>query len=304
MVGPIVSKLAIVILNYNTKDLVKGCLDSLLPLINETVDLIVVDNASTDDSLEYLRTVERIELLTSKENLGFTGGNNLGLRRALEKKADYIMLLNSDTLAKNAFWQPMIEFLKNNPKVGVVGPKIYFAPGYEFYKDKYKKEDLGKVIWSVGGSIDWNNVYGENQGVDQVDEGQFDQPAEADFISGCCLLASREVWQKIGLLNEKYFLYYEDTEFSLRVKKTGRQVWCFPGSVIWHLNAGSSQCGGDLQDYFITRNRLLFGLSWAPIRTKLALIRESFRLLASGRSWQKKGVRDFYLRKFNRGSWQ
>jgi GT2 family glycosyltransferase len=99
-------------------------------------------------------------------------------------------------------------------------------------------------------------------------------------------------------------MYYEDADFSQRVKSLGYRVFYVPGGGIWHFNAGSSEVGGDLQDYFISRNRLLFGLKWAPLRTKVALIRESVRLWQTGRKWQKIGVKDFYLRKFGRGSWQ
>lgn len=302
MVG---KKVSIVILSYNNKKLIGQCLAALKKWVKngEEIELIVVDNASNDDSVEYLRKLKDIVLLESKENLGFAGGNNLGISYALDHKADYIMLLNNDVVIKNAFWQPLVEFLEENDKVGVVGPKIYFAPGYEFHRERYSPKERGRVIWYAGGEIDWDNVLAYHRGVDEVDRGQYDRPEETEFVSGCCLLARREVWEKVGLLDEKYFLYYEDSDFCLRAKKKGWQVFYFPGAKIWHLNAGSSSCGSPLQDYFITRNRLLFGLRWAPWRTKQALLRESFRLLLKGRKWQQIGVRDFYLRRFGRGSW-
>ncbi len=339
-------KLAIVILNYNTKDLLEQCIESIKKSIEKSasrdrnrkvlkrIEIIIVDNNSTDGSVEFIKSLTSlrvnelrkkkkkkkknslitnslinnrkisIKLIENDQNLGFTGGNNVGIRHALRSGADYIMLLNNDTLVQDAFWRPMIDFLEKNPRVGIIGPKIYFAPGYEFHQDRYSKKDRGKVIWYAGGRIDWNNVLAFHRGVDEVDRGQYDQPEETEFVSGCCLLAKREVWQEVGLLDEKYFLYYEDADFCLRAKKKGWQIYYLPQAKVWHLNAGSSSCGGPLQDYFITRNRLLFGMRWAPWQTKQALLRESLRTLLKGRRWQKIGVRDFYLRRFGKGSWR
>ncbi len=310
-------KLSIVILNYNGKEILKQTLESLVKSISSSgPKIIVVDNGSTDGSKEYLkRFAEKsakidsevrvnLSLIENQSNLGFTGGNNVGIRQALKDGADYVMLLNNDVIVKNAFWKPLVGFLEENQKVGIVGPKIYFAPGCEFHQDRYSKKDRGKVIWCAGGMIDWGNVYTPHQGVNEVDSGQYGDARETDFVSGCCLLAKRKVWEEVGLLDERYFLYFEDVDFCLQAKKKGWETYFVPESKIWHLNAGSSGCGGELQDYFITRNRLLFGMRWAPLRTKLALIRESFRILMRSRRWQKLGVRDFYLRKFVKGSWQ
>jgi len=261
-------------------------------------------NFSSDGKPERISQLLNFKVIFNGQNLGFAAGNNVGIREAIKDGADYVCLLNSDTTVLNRFWEPMIEFMEKNKKVGVVTTKIYFAPGYEFHKNRYKKSEKGKVVWAAGGEIDWRNVIGKNRGVDEVDKGQFEKPAEVDFVSGCCLLASSEVWKKAGFLDEKYFMYYEDADFCQRVKKLGFRVFYVPGGKIWHFNAGSSKVGGELQDYFLTRNRLLFGTRWAPWRTRLALFRESFRILRKGRGWQKIGVRDFYLRKFGKGSWK
>ncbi len=309
-----VKKLSIVVLNYNGKDLLINCLNSINNALadksdrNLEVEIVVVDNASTDDSRAYLEqlTVKSYQLkaIFNNRNLGFTGGNNAGIKYALKNKADYVMVLNNDVIVKNPFWLPMVDYLEKNPNVGVIGPKIYFAPGFEFHQDRYSKEEQGRVIWYAGGKIDWQNIYCSHRGVDEVDKGQYDQVDETDFVSGCCLLSSKKVWQKVGLFDDKYFLYYEDSDFSQRVKKSGWQTVYFPRSHIWHLNAGSSESGGDLQDYFITRNRLFFGMRWAPLRSKISLFRESIKHLITGRKWQKIGARDFYLNRFGRGSWK
>ena len=117
-------------------------------------------------------------------------------------------------------------------------------------------------------------------------------------------MIKRDVLEKVGLFNEKYFLYYEDNDLCQRVKKIGYKIVFAPKSVIWHKNAGSSGgSGSSLQDYYITRNRLVFGFKYAPTRTKFSLIKESVNFFLNGRKWQKKGVMDFYLRRFGKGSY-
>ncbi len=314
------NKLSIIVLNYNKKNLLKKCLESIFQTFRSSakgdkksyssgLEIIVVDNGSSDNSVKFVRKFKKsnsniqIKLIENKQNLGFTGGNNVGIKYALESDADYIMLLNNDVIVKNNFWQPMIDYLEKNHQAGILGPKIYFAPGYEFHQDRYSEEDLGKVIWYAGGNIDWENVYASHQGVNEVDQGQYDQVRQTEFVTGCCMMARREVFENIGLLDNKYFLYYEDSDFCLRGQKNGWQTVYFPKSQIWHLNAGSSKSGSKLQDYYLARNRMLFGMRWAPVRSKLALIRESIKLLFTGRKWQKIGIKDFYLNKFGKGSW-
>ena len=159
--------------------------------------------------------------------------------------------------------------------------------------------------------MDWNNVIGKHHGVDEVDKSQYEKVEETEFASGCCMMVKREVFEKVGFFDERYYLYYEDSDFCQRVKAlpTGRQgkghrVMYAPKAVIWHKNAASAHgSGSSLQDYYITRNRLLFGMHYAPFRSKLALVRESFSLLLNGRQWQRRGILDFYLGKFGKGNY-
>jgi len=152
--------------------------------------------------------------------------------------------------------------------------------------------------------MDWKNVLASHVGVDEVDHGQFERLEKTDFASGCCEMIKREVFEKIGLFDEKYFLYYEDNDLSQRAKKAGFGIYYQPKSILWHMNAGSTGgSGSQLQDYYITRNRLLFGFKYTSSKTKLALIRESFRIMLNGRPAQKRGALDFYLGKFGKGSY-
>jgi len=311
------TRVAIVILSFNTKKLLQQCLESIYRAIeannnNYIVEIIVVDNGSTDGSVEIIKNAKskiknenlKLKIILNKENLGFARGNNKGIHSAIKAGADYVMVLNSDVVVDKNFLNALMESFQINKKIGVAGPKIYFAPGYEFYRDRYKKEERGKVIWSAGGIIDWDNVIASNRGVDEVDRGQYNKAKEVDFISGCCLVAPSLVWEKVDFFDERYFLYYEDADFCQKVKKIGLKVVCAPKSFIWHKVSSSSQIGGDLQDYFITRNRLLFGIKWAPLRAKLALVKEGIKLWKNGRQWQKKGAKDFFLKKFGQGSWK
>ena len=297
-------KTAFVVLSYNTKKLTSQCIDSLKIAGGKNLRIIVVDNNSSDGSQEMLKVRKDIEYLSLKNNLGFTGGNNYGIRHCLEKGYKFIGIINSDTIVDKDFLQPLVNQLKFKPDTGLVGPKIYFYPGKEYHRNRYKSSEKGKVIWSVGGNIDWDNIYASNRGIDEVDHGQYDKISETDFVSGCCLVATSDTWKKIDLFDERYYLYYEDADLSQKSKNIGLINVCVPQSKIWHINAGSSKVGGDLHDYFITRNRLLFGIKWASARAKLSLIRESLKLLLKGRQYQKRGIKDFYLLNFGKGSWK
>jgi GT2 family glycosyltransferase len=139
--------------------------------------------------------------------------------------------------------------------------------------------------------------------MDEVDKGQYNKVVETDYASGSCMLIRREALKEIGLFDKKLFMYWEDSDLSQRAKRAGWQILYVPQAKIWHKVAASSAIGGALNDYYLIRNRLLFGLRYARLRTKIALLRDSFRILFKGRKWQKIGVLDFYLGRFGKGSY-
>lgn len=305
-------KALIIILNYN---FAKDTIDVLGELErvkkdNVLLKVLVIDNGSKQrEKISVLQKWKAInyeyQFISSSENLGFAGGNNLGFRMGIKEDFDYFMLLNNDVSVPNDFFIKLYKFIKKDKRIGLVSPKIYFAKGFEFHKERYKREDLGRVIWYAGGIVDLKNVYAFHRGVDEVDKGQYDKECVTDFASGACVLIRKEVLRKVGLFDENYFLYWEDVDLSLRAKKAGFLVYYYPKSYIWHkvsVSAGGS--GSKSNDYFLTRNRLYFGLRHCPIRTKIALLRDSLRILVKGREWQKRGVLDFYLCKMGRGSWE
>lgn len=289
-----------------------NCLQSVVKTQSKGIDLnvVVLDNGSADDSVEKIKKSTnskinglKFHLIENKKNLGFAEGNNVAIKYALGKGANFVCLLNNDTRVKEDFLLQLIKVAESQKEIGVVGGKIYFEEGFEFHSGRYAKGDLGKVIWYAGGKIDWQNVYASHRGVDEVDKGQYDKERETEYVNGCLMLVKKEVFQQIGFFDPRYYLYFEENDFCQRAKEAGFKLFYAPKAVIWHLNAGSSAPGSGLHDYFLTRNRLLFGFAWAPLKSKLALIKESVKILISGRDWQKIGVKDFYLRKFGKGSW-
>jgi len=301
---------AIVVLNWKQPKLTLDTIESILKIKAKSFDyqIFLIDNASPDDSVKIFQDKyshnQKIKIIQTGANLGYVG-NNVGIKHAIKENFDYILLINNDVIVDPLFLENLV--INSIDKYPIVGPKIYFAPGYEYHSDWYTKKEIGNVIWSAGGQMDWNNVFGSNIGVDQVDHGQFDQiNDQLDFLTGCCLLVKSDVFGKIGLLDEKFFMYLEDVDFCQRAKNANIPMAYIPTSKIWHVNSGSSKSGGELHDYFITRNRLLFGFRYASLRTKIALFRESLRLLVSSQSskWKKQGIIDFYRQKLGKGSWQ
>jgi len=306
-------KVAIVILNWNGAQDTIDCLESIsvLRVACCVLRVIVVDNGSIDESVKNIKyqisnikninQKLKINLIENRVNLGFAEGNNVGIRFAIKKGADYVMLLNNDTLVEKELVSQLIKLMEEDERIGILGPKIYFAPNFEFHHNRYKTQERGKVIWYGGGKIDWKNVYCSHRGMDEVDKAQYDQQEETDFATGCCMMVRREVFEKIGLLDKRYFLYLEDVDFCLRAKKNGFKVIYTPKAYLWHKNAASSEKpGSKIHQYYQTRNRLYFGLKYAPLRSKLALLRESLKFLVKN-GIKRKACLDFYLKRLDRG---
>lgn len=304
----------IILLNFNTHENTKECIESLLLL--DTTDLevtiIVIDNASEKedkDALEaavqsYAREKIPIHFISSHTNLGFCGGNNLGITKALEQNAEYVMLLNNDTRVDTKLLHELLSGFRADAKTGITVPKIYFEEGYEYHHSRYEKKDYGKVIWYAGGEIDWRTLNGHHFGVDEVDHGQYNTTQKVTFATGCCMFIKAGVFKKIGMLDERYFLYYEDADFSQRVLRVGLSILYIPTAIMWHKNAGSAGgSGSQLQDYYISRNRLLFGMEYGSLKVKLLLLKEALNHIIRGRMWQKKGTIDYFLSRFAKGSY-
>lgn len=290
-------QVAIVLVNWN------GISDTEVALVSiqqmdkhiAEVETIVVDNGSTNNSVDMIhKTFPWVTLIETGKNLGFTGGNNIGIKHAIQKGADYIWLLNNDTIVDRNALQLMYAF--KDTKVGIAGSKIYFAPGHEYHKERYTKDSQGKVLWFAGGIVDWHNMYASHKGVDEIDRGQYNTPIDTDYITGCSMMIKREVVDRIGILDDAYYLYLEDLDYCLRAKRAGFLLRYYPESIIWHVNAGSSGGAGNvLHEYYQTRNRFIVGIRYASMRTKFALLRESIRFVISGSTIKQKAIWDAVL---------
>lgn len=284
-------KVSVVILNFKVADLTIRCIKSVKSSDYKNISIIVVDNNSQDGLEENLKQFKDIEFIQTGKNLGYSGGNNIGIKRALKNGTDYIFVLNPDT----TITKDTIDILLTRSeqyKADIVGPKIYF-------ENSEQSSSSNKKIWFAGGEFDKNNVLGSNKGVDQVDKGQFDKDEEVDFITGAAMFIKTFVFKKIGFFDENYFLYYEDSDFCFRAKKAGLKIMYIYKAIVYHGNARSTGLGSPLQDYYITRNRLLFASKFLSVRTKFALLREAMRNLNIDA--RRKALFDFLVGNFGKG---
>jgi GT2 family glycosyltransferase len=308
-----IKRIGVVIINFNGEKDTIECLESLLKTKTSGREILicVVDNASRAESVTYLtshipktKAPFTIQVLKEKENKGFTGGNNVGMHYVITKGVDAIVILNNDTTVDPELIENLSKGLEDHVDAGIVVPKIYFAKGHEYHKDRYKESERGKVIWYAGGEIDMAHVIGKHRGVDEVDKGQFDKEIQTLFATGCCFIIRKEVIGTVGIFDNDYFLYFEDADLSERVRRAGFTIYYEPKAILWHKNAGSTGgSGSQLQDYYTTRNRLLFGMEYAPFRTKAALMKEAMRLLKNGREWQRIGVQDYLRHRLGKGTY-
>jgi hypothetical protein len=240
-------KVFIIILNWNGKKDTLECLDSLRKINYGNYNIILVDNDSKDDSVkEITKNFPKVRIIQNKKNLGWAGGNNIGIKYAIEKKADYILLLNNDTIVDRKFISEMVRLAESDEKIGIVSPKAYFYSNpkilqYTVLRFNFKN---GKCI--LGG-------YGEK------DRGQFDKIEEMDFCGGACMLVKKKVFKKIGLLSEDYFMYFDDNDFGIRTRKAGYKIMFCPKAKIWHkISISTGGQSNPSKEYLLNRNRVIF----------------------------------------------
>lgn len=211
------------------------------------------------------------EILLS-ENKGYARGINIGIKHALSEGFAQFVAVNNDTRLPHDFVNNVQLSLASHPCC-LIGGKIYYEKEYEYHK-RYNIKDHGNVLWYAGGIIDWKNVYTLHRGVDEVDRGQYNLCQPTEFITGCLMVFDTCVVDKIGLWDERYFLYYEDADYGERAKKRGITLYYDPTLIIWHKNAQSTGgAGSSLHEKYQNKNRLIFGLKYAPFKTKLYLIK-------------------------------
>jgi GT2 family glycosyltransferase len=244
----------IIVLNWNNANETLKCLESLRQLNYSNYQIIVIDNGSTDNSPEIIRSsFPEITILETGENLGYAGGNNVGNRYAMGKGAEYVWILNNDTVVDNHCLEYMVQAAEADERIGMVGSKILFIdkPDTICYAGGRVYLNRGGLTWHIGSN--------------HIDDGSFDKPMETEYITGCSVLAKREMIEDVGLLDENYFLYFEDADWSLRARQKGWKVFYEPKARLWHKQK-------DLFDadyiyrylYYSFRNRLFFMKRFAP----------------------------------------
>jgi GT2 family glycosyltransferase len=228
-------RVAVILVNWNGRDITLECLKSLSSVSYPHMDLIVVDNASSDGSAEAIRAqYPNVTLLAMTDNLRFAGGNNAGIREALARGADMVLLLNNDTVVDARFLDHMVARMNADPAFGMVAPKIYY-------------HDQPDRIWFAGGEISmWTGTM-RHVGIRETDRGQFDSVREVGYASGCCILVRAEVIRLIGMLDESYYMYTEDADWSMRTRQAGYTIVYEPAARVWHKLSVSS--GGHLSWY-------------------------------------------------------
>lgn len=262
-------KHAVVLINYkNAKDTIL-CIESIKKA-KDTPHIIVVDNGSSKECVDELKAaVPGLDLIVG-ENIGFSAGNNVGIKKALRMGAKVVYILNNDTVVDENIFYRSYRYVAGKDRIA--GGKIYYAKGYEFHTEQKGK---GNILWYAGGYFNWESVIAQHYGVDEEENGQYDQVKPVDFITGCFIAVPKRVFSKIGLLDEPFFLYLEDSDFCLHAKKLGVEVMYNPHLVVYHRNSSSTVAGSPLVDYYITRNRFFIGKRYGSFRLYLALIKEA-----------------------------
>jgi len=265
-------KLAIISVVFENYNILKDFFESFTSQKNKNYSVFLADFSVNKQKISSGKLP--ITIIPS-QNLGYAHGVNLGLKKAIEDGFKYFCIVNNDIYFKENFVDSVLNSLVWHPS-SIIGGKIYYAPRFEYHKDRYKRQDLGRVLWYAGGLIDWKNVYTTHRGVDEVDKGKYDQFEETEFVNGCLMNFDKKVIDKIGFWDEDYFLYYEDADFCQQAKKRGIKLYYDPSVIIWHKNAQSTGGSGSLIHVkYQKENRLKFGLKYAPLKTKLHLIKNS-----------------------------
>jgi GT2 family glycosyltransferase len=284
----------VVTLSWNRRDDTLQCLDSLSHMHYPNFRLLLVDNASADDTVEAVRARHpQVDVIINPENLGFSGGFNVGLRYGLERGADFILIINNDTFVAPDLLDELMAYAGAS-EVGILAPKIYSA-------------DEPNRIWSVGGQRNWWNLEMVGIGDGQIDCGQWAQAVDRDCLAGCAMLLKRSLLVSVGLFDESTFspAYYEDNDLCMRARLAGLRLWLVPSARMWHKGVASS--GGydsPRQRYLMARNSTRFfkkyvrGWRWLvvlPYRLAIAIkttLRLMLRLRFASIVAQWRGLRD------------
>lgn len=266
MLQPLV---VVVILNTNRRDDTLACLNSLARSDYANAQILVLDNNSTDNSVPAIQQAfPQVKVISLEENLGYAGNNNAGIRAALEMGADWVFVLNEDTTLAPDCLSQMVKVGERDPQIGILGPLVYH-------------HDEPDVIQTAGGEFGryWESIH---LAQNEPDQGQYGQPRPVDWISGCGILVRRAVIEQVGMIDERYFYYWEETEWCLRAGKKGWRIVNVPAAKMWHKGVQRDYRPKPSVTYYATRNRLLtVAKHRAPLRVWVFTWAQLLRTLIS-----------------------
>ncbi len=290
-------KAAVIVLNWNGLGDTVECVRTLKKLTYPDYKIIMVDNGSTDGSADALQRVfPEIEIIRNEKNLGFAGGENTGMRRALAEGAEYIAIINNDATADPDFLTELVSAAESEKGAGMLASKVYFY-------------DRPQILWYAGASFHPWIGWGRHRGFNMPDRGQFDDIEETQRPCGCSMLVTKELCEKIGLLDERFFCYSEDIDWGMRAGKAGFKVLYVPRSKVWHkVSRATGGPSSAVALYYTVRNTLMCVDKNKPLPLPLrslryaAIIGVSFLSLftmrvpkALGSRRIVQGARDYFL---------
>jgi GT2 family glycosyltransferase len=284
-------ELSIITVNYNGLEDTCALIDTIT--FNDNMEVIVVDNGSkTDEAAIIQERYPQVKTIRSEQNLGFAGGNNLGIKAA---QGQYLYLINNDTVFDDFQVRPLIERLNTSSTIGMVCPKIRFA---------WEPKPIQFAGYTPLSSVTLRN---KSIGYNEPDNGQYNTPHPTPYAHGAAMMIKRDALEQVGLMPECYFLYYEDLDWSMMFTRGGFEIWYEPAATIYHKESQTTGANSPLKTYYICRNRLLFAqrnitgqqrlLTYCYLMA-IVIPKDIIKALVKGRfqhiSALLRGVRDFY----------
>lgn len=297
-----------VLLNWNQGQMTIECLDSMKDLVYSNYQVVIVDNGSTDGSAALIRArFPQHIVLENKSNLGYSEGNNVGIRYALEQECDYIFLLNNDTYVDPCMLHELVQAAEADPRAGITGPTMFYAEPRD-------------VLWGGENTVSFQKSSITRKYMNEVvpPDALNGEPVETGYIDSCAVLVKKAVFEKIGLMDSKFFINFDDVDLNFRARRAGYKIYYVPRARMWHRVSAAMGVGSPATTYYMTRNSLLFFTRHAPgLRKASAFLQILWRTTRTVGAWtllpkyrepsyrrrraaNLYGLRDFFLGRFGR----